>query len=280
MTKKVQEMFESNAEKMRTRCEKEGHNGIRSGYYDDANSSAEAVRAMRNQLRETVGIHPGDRVLDVGCGFGDCLVWLAEEHGATGVGVDIAEPQIETARELAGRRDVTDQVEFYQQDYHDLSELESGSFDVVWSIEALMHTDRSERCLAEFADLLADNGQVVVCEPFQTEPLPSKHQVFLERLENGNEASINNISNFTIALQNNGFDSIEQRDITDEVAPGITKRAKIARWVLRPVVRIGTLVGLVEQRVADGIAAAAASGRLFGDRALNYRIVSAQYTGN
>jgi Methyltransferase domain. len=173
---------------------------------------------------------------------------------------------------------VSDAVEFHREDYHDLSELNPGSFDVVWTIESLMHTDRVESPLTEFTNLLADGGRLVVCEPFQAGSVSPTSRTLLERLEDGNEAAIDDIDQFTTTLREIGFDSVEQRDITDEVAPGITKRAKIARWILRPAARIGSLIGVVDREVVDALSAAAASGRLFGNRVLCYRVVSARYT--
>lgn len=279
MTNDVRRMFESNADKMRKRCEKEGHYGIRSGYYDGDVKSGEAVRAMRRQLCEAVDVTAGDHVLDVGCGFGDCLLWLAEHHDVTGVGVDIATPQVETAEKLAERRNLTDAVEFRRVDYHDLSDFEEDSFDVVWALESLMHTDESASVLADFAKLLGPGGRVVVCDPFKTGTLSQSGQPLLSDLEDGNEAHIDDLDEFASALRANGFRNVERRNITDSVVPGISKRAKFARWLLRPIARAGNLVGMVDKKTVDALSAAAASGKLFRSRLLSYNIVTAQYTG-
>lgn len=272
-------MFESNADKMRKRCEKEGHYGIRSGYYDGDVKSAEAVRAMRRQLCEAVGVTAGDRVLDIGCGFGDCLLWLAEHHDATGVGVDIATSQVETAAKLAERRNLADIVEFRRCDYHDLSGFKQSSFDVVWALESLMHTDESASVLADIAELLESGGRVVVCDPFKPETLSQSEQSLLSDLEDGNEAHIDELDEFISALQANGFENVERRNITESIIPGISKRAKFARWLFRPIARAGNLVGMVDKKTVDALSAAVASGKLFQNYSLSYNIVTAQYRG-
>lgn len=279
-TDQVKRMFESNADKMRKKCEKEGHYGIRSGYYDGADDSGEAIRETRHRLYEAVGVSSGDRVLDVGCGFGDCLLWLAAQHGATGVGIDIAQPQVETARELATERGLTDRVEFRRGDYHDLSRLQANSFDLVWALESLMHTNESTAVVREFTDVLRPGGRVVVCDPFRAETLDSTAQSLLEDFEHGNHARLDSLSTFRSTMRGNGFVDVEQQDITVNVVPGISKRAKVARWLLRPVARAGAAVGLVDSTTIDSLSALIAAGKLFRDQQLRYNIVTARYDGD
>lgn len=61
-------------------------------------------------------VHPGDMVYDLGCGDGRIVIAAAKEFGANGVGVDINEDRIATARTNARTAGVQDRVTFEVQD--------------------------------------------------------------------------------------------------------------------------------------------------------------------
>jgi cyclopropane-fatty-acyl-phospholipid synthase len=71
---------------------------------------------------------PGDRLLDIGCGWGGLLHWAAQKHNVSGLGVTLSELQHAYARErLAGGR-----IEVRLQDYRDIGE---GVFDKIVSVD-------------------------------------------------------------------------------------------------------------------------------------------------
>ena len=278
-TDNVRELFESNADQLLERCKREGHYGIRSGYYGDGADAGEAVKEMTRRLSDAVEVTADDHVLDAGCGFGDCLLWLAERRDATGVGVDIAAPQIETARELADERGVTDAVSFRRESYHDLGASGDETFDVVWALESLMHTDDPRGALEGFADRLAPGGRLVVCEPFTAGTLSPAGQSQLEQMESGNEASIDEIEAFCDDVRAAGFGNVERTDITGGAAPGVRRRSLVARWLFKPAARLGNLVGLVDDRALSLISGTAAAGKLITDDSMRYYIVTARRDG-
>src|SRR5712692_8681111 len=62
---------------------------IHFGYWDDDTTShAEALQHMNRAIARSLGIRPGDRVLDAGCGVGGSAIWLAKELGAHVVGIN------------------------------------------------------------------------------------------------------------------------------------------------------------------------------------------------
>ena len=62
----------------------------------------------------------GERVLDVGCGWGSFPLWAATKHGASVVGITLSPPQAEKARQRAEAAGVADRVEIRVMDYRDL----------------------------------------------------------------------------------------------------------------------------------------------------------------
>ncbi|MFX7732015.1 class I SAM-dependent methyltransferase, partial [Acinetobacter baumannii] len=72
-----------------------------------------------------LGLRPGQRVLDIGCGWGEALKFAAERYGVTGVGVTISQEQAGYARELCAGLP----IEIRLQDYRELDE----PFDAIFS---------------------------------------------------------------------------------------------------------------------------------------------------
>ncbi len=83
-----------------------------------------------------LGLRPGQRVLDIGCGWGSFALHAAENHGVHVVGITLSEPQAALARKRAEERGLGDRVEFRVVDYR---ELTGEPFDAVASIGMVEH---------------------------------------------------------------------------------------------------------------------------------------------
>jgi cyclopropane-fatty-acyl-phospholipid synthase len=83
-----------------------------------------------------LGLEPGMRVLDVGCGWGSFAVHAATRHGVHVTGITLSEPQAARARARAEAAGVGDKVEIRVQDYR---ELGGERFDRVSSIGMVEH---------------------------------------------------------------------------------------------------------------------------------------------
>jgi cyclopropane-fatty-acyl-phospholipid synthase len=98
-----------------------------------------------------LGLQPGMRVLDVGCGWGSFVVHAAREHGVHVVGITLSEPQAAGARQRAREAGVEDLVEIRVQDYR---ELGAERFDRIASIGMVEHVGAVN--IDEYAQRLAD----------------------------------------------------------------------------------------------------------------------------
>src|SRR5213079_2601642 len=65
---------------------------------DFSMSLEEAQRRKHEYVAEQIGIEPGMRVLDLGCGWGALLNYMVRERGAEGVGVTLSTAQLEACR--------------------------------------------------------------------------------------------------------------------------------------------------------------------------------------
>jgi cyclopropane-fatty-acyl-phospholipid synthase len=64
-----------------------------------AQTLEEAQDAKREMVCRKLALEPGQRVLDVGCGWGSFVIHAATRHGVNALGVTLSEPQAELARE-------------------------------------------------------------------------------------------------------------------------------------------------------------------------------------
>ena len=85
-----------------------------------AKTLEEAQVAKLDTVARKLAIEPGERVLDVGCGWGSFSIRAAKEYGANVVGITLSAPQAEEARRRAEAAGVGDRVEIRVMDYRDL----------------------------------------------------------------------------------------------------------------------------------------------------------------
>ena len=122
------------------------------GYWKGATSLDEAQEAKFDLICRKLGLKPGDRILDIGCGWGNFLAYAAKKYGVSGVGITISKEQIVFARDIVRGLD----VEIRFEDYRDTA----GKFDHIISIGMFEHVgSKNYRVFMEkVRDLLSDDG--------------------------------------------------------------------------------------------------------------------------
>ena len=122
------------------------------GYWPEADTLEEAQIAKMDLVCRKIGLQRGDRLLDIGCGYGSLMKHAAENYGASCVGVTVSEEQ----KALGEKRCEGLPIEFRLTDYRDVT----GSFDHVVSIGMFEHVGpKNYRTFFEKVDAcLADDG--------------------------------------------------------------------------------------------------------------------------
>jgi cyclopropane-fatty-acyl-phospholipid synthase len=93
---------------------------------------AQAQRVKVRRALNEVQLQPGQRLLEIGCGWGALAEAAAGEFGASVVGVTLSDEQLAFGRERMVRHELADRVDLRLQDYRDIHD---GPFDAIASIE-------------------------------------------------------------------------------------------------------------------------------------------------
>jgi len=158
------------------------------GYWETARTLEEAQEAKLRLVFRKLALQPGQRILDVGCGWGGALRFAAEEHGVEGVGITVSREQAVFATKLCEGLPIAIRL----QDYRDLN----GQFDHIYSIGMFEHVGPKNyrtymktlrRCLRPGGRLLLHtigaNRAIGRSDPwinkyiFPNSKLPSKEQI-------------------------------------------------------------------------------------------------------
>ncbi|MEU8588252.1 cyclopropane-fatty-acyl-phospholipid synthase family protein [Streptomyces sp. NPDC048664] len=132
-------------------------------YWAGADAGAALEDAQRDKLElvcRKLALKPGQRLLDVGCGWGSMALHAAREHGVGVVGVTLSHEQATYARKRVAEEGLADRIEIRVQDYRDVRD---GPYDAISSIGMAEHVG-AQRYLEYARDLhalLAPGGRLL-----------------------------------------------------------------------------------------------------------------------
>jgi cyclopropane-fatty-acyl-phospholipid synthase len=96
----------------------------------------EAQERKHELICQKLKLQPGERLLDIGCGWGSLLRHAVRHHGVRGVGVTLSERQAELGRERVRNEGLSDQIEIRVGDYRQLAD---GPYDKIASVGMYEH---------------------------------------------------------------------------------------------------------------------------------------------
>jgi cyclopropane-fatty-acyl-phospholipid synthase len=120
----------------------------------------DAQLAKKRHLAAKLLIKPGDRVLDIGSGWGGLGLYLAEMTGATVTGVTLSTEQLQLSNARAAEKNLSRSAKFFLEDYRDIP----GPFDRIVSVGMFEHVgiDFYETYFRRCAELLTDGGVMML----------------------------------------------------------------------------------------------------------------------
>jgi cyclopropane-fatty-acyl-phospholipid synthase len=186
----------------------------------------EAQEEKLETVARKLALKEGDRVLDVGCGWGGFPLWAATKHGASVVGITLSAPQAEKARERAEEAGVADRVEIRVMDYRDLAG--SGErFDAIASIGMVEHVGASQIDVyaQTLAGLLEPGGRLLNHGITRLRHIDAEAGAFSERFVFPDAAPLH-LSRNLMALERAGFVTHHVEDFAADYAETLRHWAK------------------------------------------------------
>jgi len=130
-------------------------------YFTDKDNSLEQAQLDKKaHIAAKLYLKPGQRVLDIGCGWGGMALYLHEKYGVEVLGITLSEEQIKIAQERAEKAGVADKVKFQLIDYRKVE----GKFDRIVSVGMYEHVGPAHyrTFAAKCRSLLAEDGVMLL----------------------------------------------------------------------------------------------------------------------
>jgi len=128
--------------------------------------------ALREQLKQSqrctvrhgaklLGVSPGDRGLDFGCGRGGSSIVLVTDYGASVLGIDCCASRIAAAERSAAKLGLAERLQFSNRSLFDHGP-EASNFDFVWSCEVTGYVEALPELFQEWSRRLKPGGAALV----------------------------------------------------------------------------------------------------------------------
>ncbi|WP_293882473.1 cyclopropane-fatty-acyl-phospholipid synthase family protein [Sphingomonas sp.] len=130
-------------------------------YFTDPGNTLEQAQADKKaHIAAKLALAPGQRVLDIGCGWGGMALYLNRVADVDVLGITLSEEQLKVARQRAEASGVADRVRFELIDYRDVT----GPFDRIVSVGMFEHVGprHYEAFFRKCRDLLTDDGVMLL----------------------------------------------------------------------------------------------------------------------
>jgi cyclopropane-fatty-acyl-phospholipid synthase len=130
-------------------------------YFTDPNNSLEQAQADKKaHIAAKLALEPGQRVLDIGCGWGGMALYLHRVARVDVLGITLSEHQLKIARQRAAAAGVSDHVKFQLIDYRLVDER----FDRIVSVGMFEHVGQrhSDEFFAKCRELLKPDGVMLL----------------------------------------------------------------------------------------------------------------------
>jgi cyclopropane-fatty-acyl-phospholipid synthase len=187
----------------------------------------QAQAAKRELICRKLALREGERVLDVGCGWGSFVIHAAANHGVRTVGITLSPAQAELARERVAEAGLEDRVEIRVADYRDLGAA-SERYDAIASIGMVEHVGANQIDVyaAQLAALLEPGGRLLNHGIARLRHGEAEAGPFSERYVFPDAAPLH-VSRVALALERAGIEPLHVEGLREDYAE------TLSHWIER-----------------------------------------------
>ena len=107
-------------------------------YFESADVDLDRAQDRKlDHICRKLRLRPGQRLLDIGCGWGGLVIHAVQHYGVDGTGITLSQPQADLANERIAQAGLTDRCRVLVRDYREVNEPES--YDVLVSVGMFEH---------------------------------------------------------------------------------------------------------------------------------------------
>lgn len=191
-------------------------------FLDPTESLEVAQRRKLDLICRKLDLRPGDRFLDVGCGWGALAIHAAARYGVEATGVTVSSEQADVARKSAAASGVTERVTILTEDYRNLT----GQYEAIASVGMVEHVGLAQlpTYFGHLRSLLAPHGQLLNHGIVTRVDPQSKKQSFV-RTYVFPDGELHRVDDAIAAAENAGFELRDVEGLRQDYA------LTLERWV-------------------------------------------------
>jgi len=189
-----------------------GGEDLHIGVYEDTRDIRAASDATVDRMAAVVpDLGPSTRILDIGAGYGGSMRRVSKAHGCEATCLNISETQNDYNRAKTRQAGLAGKIRVVHGVFEDIPEADA-SYDVVWSQDAILHSDQRAKVLSEVWRVLKPGGYFVFTDPMQSDDAdPAALQPVYDRLQ---LSSLGSLRFYREAAQALGFEVLRQDELT------------------------------------------------------------------
>tara|TARA_R100001143_G_C3347091_1_gene127395 strand:- start:377 stop:1231 length:855 start_codon:yes stop_codon:yes gene_type:complete len=140
----------------------------RAVWAENINNREAALHYVDEQLcrhLRTMGKEQDGQIIDLGCGVGASLCYIANNLPVTGLGITISDKQVQLATSLINQHNLQKRIACIQGDYCDLPE-DLPRADLIFAIESFVHGENPASFFEQAAKLMKPGARLLICDDF------------------------------------------------------------------------------------------------------------------
>lgn len=173
------------------------------------------------------------QVVDLGCGVGACLLYLADRIPMRGMGITLSPLQVQIARDRVVAHPAASSLTFCEGNFEQLPAMDP--VDLVVAIESFIHCANPSRFMREAAKVLRPLGKLILCDDFLADKaLEAGHteRALLDEFKSGWHAgTLDTVGAVDQIARQHGFELIGDTDLSPHLELGRLRDRAVARLV-------------------------------------------------